>query len=88
MDGGDVTGARLHFERALAIDPNDAPTHARFGMLLDEAMGEHGAAARHYGLAARLFTERGNVELAAESTRREAEAERKAAGKGRGSEGS
>ncbi len=29
----------MHCERALAIDPNDAPTHATFRMLLDEAIG-------------------------------------------------
>ncbi len=78
----------MHYERALAIDPNYAPTHDSFGRLLDEAMGEHGAAARHYGLAARLYTERGSAKLAALATRRQAEAQRKAERMGRGSEGS
>ncbi len=77
----------MHCERALAIDPNDAPTHALFGRLLDDAMGEHGAAARHLGLAARLYTERGNFQRAADVTRQQAEAQRKAERKGRGSEG-
>ncbi len=85
-EGGDAAGARAHYERALAIDPNDATTHNNFGALLSTVLGEHEAAARHFGLAARLYTERGDVEKAAGATQNRAIAEEMAGMMRRGGE--